>query len=158
MIIFNKSDKDYSKLLNFLSKLRIDENALNNFFLLKKSRYLFTTRKDLFEFVESINSDIFYIGELLGEFKKEFIPSPLFVDYLSKFSVKQIILEGKKEFLFLCKKDIFLDSNKNSFKNQFVFVQTQHNENIGLGIVKNKRSKLVLNNFIDKGAYVRKEI
>jgi ribosome biogenesis protein Nip4 len=150
---------DFKPILGFMRALGVNAGLIKELGkIIKKSRFIYAVSNEVFEVADSIDDNFLYAGTLLGEVKKEFMPSPEFVDFLSKHSSNKITVNPKSEWMFLCKKDIFKSGvlkDTSDRKARKVFVQTVNGENIGLAFAFKEGKYL---HIIDKGAYVRKEI
>jgi ribosome biogenesis protein Nip4 len=151
---------DLDKLKDFLKSLRFKESVLDELGeIVKKSKYFFSCKKELKDLMLSSSKNFFSLGFPLGEVKKDFIPTPEFIDYLSKKSNKKVVVNKKTEWLFLCGKDVFkmgVIKNHSEKNRGFVFVQNEFGENLGLGKFM-RTGNIFIKNIIDKGAYIRKE-
>ena len=98
------------------------------------------------------------IGIFLGEItKKRFRPSVALLDLLAKHSDKKVFIDDKAEWLFLCGKDIFDESvTKCDVRSGLVLVQNKNDENLGYGKIVRK-GKVFVQNFIDRGDFLRRE-
>ena len=97
-----------------------------------------------------------YCGIFLGEQKgKHFSPSLALLELLE--SDKQIIIDDKAAWLFVCGKDIFKKSViKGNNKKNIVLVYNKHKENLGYGKVVNK-GDIFVKNILDRGNFLRRE-
>ncbi len=154
-------NKELRKFYDFFDDFGLDRPILDELgVIIKKSRYVFAASLELKNNMELFSTDFFSIGTPLGEIKKDFIPTPEFIDFLSKHSARKVIVDDKSEWMFLCKKDIFKKGLKKSFlkKNQGrVFVQNRLNENLGMAKFV-REGNVALKHLVDKGAYIRKEV
>jgi ribosome biogenesis protein Nip4 len=127
----------------FLEKVVEDENR---FYLLSKN---------VSDVKEKISRSVISSGLFLGEIvKREFYPSLALVDLMSKESDKKIVLDKKAAWLFLCGRDVFDKSIiVKKATDGIVFVQNQHDENLGIGVFKGK----IVMNLLDKGDFLRRE-
>ncbi len=148
------------KFYDFVRGLGMDLAILDELgSIIKKSKYVFAASDELRKYMEELSTDFFSIGVPLGEIKKEFMPTPAFIEFLSTHSTKKVIVDEKSEWMFLCKKDIFTKGVKEILvKNNRgrVFVQNKFNENLGMASFS-ATGNVLLKNILDKGAYIRKE-
>ncbi len=153
--------KELKKFYDFISDFGLDANILDELgVIIKKSRYVFAASLELKNSMELFSTDFFSIGTPLGEIKKDFVPTPALIDFLSSHSERKVIVDDKSEWMFLCKKDIFKKGVKKSFLKKDhgrVFVQNNLNENIGLAKFV-RDGNVALKHLVDKGAYIRKEV
>jgi len=158
---FNQESREFELLKSFLKKVNVKfKDIFKSGKLIKKSRFLYLVDNELFDYINETSDDFFSAGILLGEFKKYFTPSPEFSNILSKLSPKKIFVNKKSEWMFLCGKNILkkgIIKNEQELDRGLVFIQTELNENIGLGQFSMKNDGSI-ENIIDKGAYIRKEI
>lgn len=104
---------------------------------------------------DQIKHKVISAGTFLGKDQGDkFVPSLALIEIISKQSDKKIFIDEKAEWLFLCKRDIFLTSiTKKNVESGIVLVQNQHDENLGLGNIKKDQVKHIL----DRGDYLRRE-
>jgi ribosome biogenesis protein Nip4 len=127
----------------------------------KIGRNNFLATSSLLETKRRINKDTFSIGLFLGETKDRFYPSPAFVDIISRLEDadnRKIFVNKKAEWLFLCGRNILMESivrNPRSLKEGFVLVQNENDENLGYGIFHQQGKDTVIKNLLDKGKYLR---
>jgi ribosome biogenesis protein Nip4 len=102
-----------------------------------------------------IVGDPYSVGIYLGEGKDDFSPSPALVDMIAKRSSCKVYVNDKAEWLFLCGRDVFRKSVEKGklIDGKFVLVQNSMDENLGFGKVQGD----VIENYLDKGAYLRME-
>ncbi len=154
-------NKELMGLKSFLGKFRTTTDILDELgVLIKKSRFIFAASPMLQNFMQDMSTDFFSIGTPLGEIKREFIPTPEFVDFLSHHSERKVFVGSKSEWMFLCGKDIFRKgiANNTLEKNRgAVFIFNKYNENLGIAKFMND-TNVPLKHILDKGAYIRKEI
>jgi ribosome biogenesis protein Nip4 len=154
-------NKDLLELKSFLNRLKIAPEILGELgVLIKKSRFLFAASSELHNFMKEMSTDFFSIGTPLGETKRDFIPTPELVDFLSHHSDRKVFIGPKSEWMFLCGKDIFRKgiANNTLEKNRGrVFIFNKYEENLGIAKFMENRD-VPLQHIMDKGAYVRKEI
>ena len=151
---------ELEKLERFMKALRISTDVLDDLgVFVKKSRYLFMCKKELHDLMLASSTNFFSIGFPLGELKKEFLPTPEFIDFLSTKSNRQVVVNKKSEWMFLCNNDIFrkgITEFNLDKKRGMVFIQNEQGENLGLAKFMTG-GDVSLRNILDKGAYIRKE-
>lgn len=129
--------------------------------VVKIGRNYFLTTQDLINIKENVNKDIFSMGIFMGEHKDRFYPSPACVDIISSLSdatARKIMVNKKAEWLFLCGRNILMESvtkNPHSITEGLVLVQNERNENLGYGLFRKEGKDLVVRNLLDKGKYLR---
>jgi len=74
--------------------------------IIKKGRNYYLIKEELKDLVK----EYFSIGLPLGEYKREFKPTPALLEILSKNSNNKIFINKKAEWLFLCGRDVFEDN------------------------------------------------
>ncbi|NQU98057.1 hypothetical protein HQ533_01195 [Candidatus Woesearchaeota archaeon] len=122
--------------------------------IVKIGREYFFVQDEQKKLREKIGKEVFSMGIFLGEKKKIFEPSPALIDMIAKLSDKKVFISKKAEWLFLCGRDVFMDSIvKKNTDSGLVLVQNEKNENLGYGKLTNKGVK----NILDKGNYLRRE-
>jgi ribosome biogenesis protein Nip4 len=132
---------------------------------------------------KSFNKTAYSAGIFLGEEKgKRFFPSIALIDILAEFCKNYITVDEKAEWLFLCGRDILSNSvidssfanntsfNNNSFNNgvdlrqsksRLAIVLNKRKEVLGYGLLggkKGRKSSCFLENLLDRGAFLRKEM
>ncbi len=110
-------------------------------------------------FLQHITSTIPFkpsrIGLFLGrEKRKNFVPSLALLGLISPFSTKKVFLNEKQEWLFVCKRDIFLKEEPAAYEGH-VLMQNANDENLGLGKIDKKRRLII--NILDRGDFLRRE-
>jgi len=155
-----QENKQLAKFYEFILDLGLELSILDELgVIIKKSRYVFATTPEIRLYMEELSTDFFSIGLPLGEIKKDFLPTPALIEFLSNHSTKKVVVDKKSEWMFLCKKDIFTKGVKKILtkKNRGrVFVQNEFDENLGIASFSEK-GNVLLKNILDKGAYIRKE-
>jgi ribosome biogenesis protein Nip4 len=138
--------------------------ALEEDTIVKIGKNYFYSGPQLKELRSKINRDIFAIGMFLGsDSGKYFEPSPGLIEMLSKMPGAEkykIYIGEKSEQLFLYGRNILREGvsrNPNNLGYGYVFVQNEHDENLGYGIFHQQGPDLVIKNLLDKGFYLRKE-
>jgi ribosome biogenesis protein Nip4 len=97
-------------------------------------------------------------GMLLGREDDDFKPSLFLLETLSKKSKNKIFINDKAEWLFLCGRDVFLESIERDDSTDDVFlVQNELDENLGYGKKVRIRGKEIVKNMLDRGDFLRRE-
>jgi len=97
-------------------------------------------------------------GLPLGREDNFFKPSLFLLELISKQTKNKIFINANAEWLFLCGRDIFLESiEKNNSKNKIFLVQNNKDENLGLGMKTKHKGKTIVKNLIDRGDFLRRE-
>lgn len=132
--------------------------------VVKIGKNYFLANEQLKELRSKIDRDIFSLGVFLGQDSGKFFePSPALLEILSKMpgaDCRKIYIAPKVEGLFLYGRNILSDSidkNPHDIKLGYVFVQNEHDENLGYGIFNQQGPQLVVKNLLDKGSYLRIE-
>lgn len=112
---------------------------------------------------KSLNREAQYAGLFLGEEKgKEFKPSLPLLDLLGPATHKWVKVDDKAEWLFICGRDVFGKSVVTAnVKKGIVLVVSQKQEVLGYGVIigsLDKPEKVFLNNILDKGDFLRREM
>jgi len=154
-------NKQLLPLQEFMQKTHVNADVLLELGkIIKKGRYVFVATNEMRSFMEDTGTDFFSIGTQIGEIKKDFMPTPWFIDFLSNNSERKAFINNKSEWMFLCGKDIFqkgIEKIEIPKRRGLIFVQNKFNENLGLAKFM-QDANVPLENILDKGAYVRKEI
>jgi len=143
------------KLREFISIFTDKKDIYKNIVCLKDSYFSVPEKlKDL-----SSRENVITVGTYLGKEKKEiFVPSTILLDKLAELSERKIFLNEKTSWLFLCKRDVFLESiEKANVDEGFVLVQNMNDENLGYGKFTTKGRKTLVKNLFDKGDFLRRE-
>jgi len=123
-------------------------------------RNFYQAEERLWEIKNGINRDIYSLGLHLGEEKMGFSPSPALIDLISRLpdaQSKKIFVNKKAQWMFLCGRNVLsasISSNPNNLSEGLVFVQNEHDENLGYGLFK-KEDTLIIKHILDKGRYLR---
>jgi len=97
-------------------------------------------------------------GISLGKQDKVFMPSLYLLELLSKESNNKVFINKKAEWLFLCGRDVFPESVlKSKTKNTIFLVQSELDENLGLGMKTKHKGKSIIKNLMDRGDFLRRE-
>ncbi|RJQ18221.1 hypothetical protein C4573_00680 [Candidatus Woesearchaeota archaeon] len=121
-------------------------------------RRYYLVSDELWNLKDTIKRDIFSLGTFLGENKDKFYPSLALLEIIAKKTDKKVMLNEKASWLFLCKREVFVE-NLIEGKEQtgLVLVQNERNENLGYGVMKRVRQKLLLKPVLDRGDFLRRE-
>jgi len=102
-----------------------------------------------------------YIGYCLGKKKgQQFCPSICLLDFISGRYEKQVVVDAKTEWLFVCGRDIFSVTcvKGNPSEGDLVLVMNQHQECIGIAsYAGNPSKKTPIKHVYDIGDYLRRE-
>ena len=104
-----------------------------------------------------------FAGIFLGEVRrKEFRPGLALLERLAGMSGKKIFVDDKACWLFLCGRDLMANSITRADADKgLVLVQNGNDENLGLGRiignVKEKTTRIVVKNILDRGDFLRRE-
>uniref|UniRef100_A0A7J2TKN0 PUA domain-containing protein n=1 Tax=Archaeoglobus fulgidus TaxID=2234 RepID=A0A7J2TKN0_ARCFL len=151
-----KSALKFFKSLDFLNEKRI----------VVKGKEIFAVSEELYEFLKTGIDCIF--GVKLGEIGKRLRLTLEGSYWLMRNEKRKVWVNDKGEMLFLYGRDIFAESvtEVGEFKqNEIVFVCNRFNDIIGIGraryssseIKKQEKGKVVVENLVDRGAYLRHE-
>jgi len=134
------------------------EKEMDNVHRVGRNFYLAEQR--LWDIKSGVNRDVYSLGLFMGEEKMGFSPSPALIELLSKLPEsdgRKVFINQKAEWLFLCGRNILSESitkNPQRLNEGIVFVQNEHNENLGYGQFK-KEDTLIIKHILDKGRYLR---
>ncbi|MCS7118685.1 MAG: NIP7 N-terminal domain-related protein [Archaeoglobaceae archaeon] len=131
-----------------------------------KGREVLAVSEELYEFLKTGIDCIF--GVKLGEIGKRFRMTIEGSFWLMKNEKKKIWVNEKGEMLFLYGRDLFTESiiKVGEFEqNEVVFICNRFGDIIGIGkarfkadqILKQENKKVVIENLVDRGAYLRHE-
>jgi ribosome biogenesis protein Nip4 len=124
-------------------------------------RSYYLAEPELRDIKDSVKRDIFAMGVFLGEAKDKFYPTPAFLEMVAKNPAsdnRKIYVNKKAEWLFLCGRNILMESiakNPHNISEGLVLVQNERDENLGYGIFKQEGKDLVVRNLLDRGMYLR---
>lgn len=123
--------------------------------VIKIRNRFYTADKPLLDLASKIDKEPYAIGAFLGEIKNnKFCPSIALLELLSELSDRKVFVNGKAEWLFLCRRDVLRQSiMKSNAKQGLVLVQNEHDENLGYGEIKGK----IVKNLLDRGDFLRRE-
>lgn len=126
------------------------ENAI------KVRRNFFQAGDELLKMKDKIGKEPFAIGTYLGS-GKPFHPSIALLDWLDKRTENYVIVDKKAAWLFLCGRDIFVDSviKQNVNNGKLVLVRNEQKEVLGLGELTGRQ--VAVKNVLDRGDFLRRE-
>ena len=115
------------------------------------------------EIKKNSGKDPKYAGKLLGETRRgRFEPSVALLDILGKKTKRKIVIDDNAEWLFLCGRDVFGRSIlKADVQTGFVIVQNKTGDTLGFGRITDdllKKNKAVVDNKLDRGDFLRREL
>ena len=132
-----------------------------------EKREVYAVSKDLEPFIGKLNEVSF--GIKIGEVGKRFRFTLEGAFFLAKRNKKKVYVNEKGEMLFLYGRDLFresiLDVSEDVMENDIVFVCNKRGDIIGIGkarfgrdrIFKVEKGRVVVENLVDRGEYIRKE-
>lgn len=139
-----------TELENFTKKF--SKEKISN--VVKVGRNFFQVNEDLLKIKTKIKQEPFAIGTFLGG-GNPFHPSAALLDWLDKRTEKYVIVDKKAAWLFLCGRDVFLDSIlKRTTEKGIVIVRNQGGEVLGYGDMTGRQ--VAVRNLFDKGDFLRK--
>lgn len=157
-----KKERVLRKGLKFFNSL----DFLKEKKLVVKGNEVFAVSEELYEFLKK-GIDC-YFGVKVGEIGKRLRLTLEGSFWLMRNEKKKVWVNEKGEMLFLYGRDIFAESvvNVGDFgENEVVFVCNRYGDIIGIGrarfdshrILEQKRDRVVVENLVDRGAYLRHE-
>ena len=106
----------------------------------------------------SNSSNAFSSSLPLGQEKNFFEPSLFLLELLSKRSKNKVFINSEAEWFFLCGRNVFPDNIvKNASKEKIFLVQSEKDENLGLGMLTKDKGRKVIKNLKDRGDFLRRE-
>jgi ribosome biogenesis protein Nip4 len=124
----------------------------------KKGKHYYLKNEELDFFLKNTNQDPFAISLILGSQETFFQPSLFLLESVSKKTKNKIFINDQAEWLFLCGRDVFMQSiEKNNSSNQVFLVQNFKDENLGLGFKTKFKGKPIIKNLMDRGDFLRRE-
>jgi ribosome biogenesis protein Nip4 len=121
-------------------------------------RRYYLVEEALWKIKGEIPRDVYALGTYLGEEKKYFYPSTALLEIIAKKSSKKIVVNERGEWLFTCKRDVFMENVlKSNVDRGLCLVQNEHDENIGYGIIDRKGKATMIRPLLDKGDFLRRE-
>ena len=106
--------------------------------------------------LEKLNNHPSSFGLYLGkEEGNKFHPSLALLEIVAKGSKDKVVVDEKREWLFLCGRDIFLDKKIKILGRgvDFKLIQNERDENLGIG----KISKASIKNVFNRGDFLKRE-
>jgi len=133
--------------------LKLYGMEIKQFNTYRSGKDVYKIEKKMTDVIDKIDLELKYGGVLLGRYyKKKFYASLGILDYLE--CETKIIIDDKAEWLFLCGKDIFLESiKKKTGKGRYALIFNLRKEILGIGKVQKDQVK----NIMDKGDFLRRE-
>ena len=122
----------------------------------KKGRFYFLKNSS----TNSVNnsSNAFSSSLPLGQEKNFFEPSLFLLELLSKQSKNKVFINSEAEWFFLCGRNVFPENIvKNASKEKIFLVQSERDENLGLGMLTKDKGRRVIKNLKDRGDFLRRE-
>jgi ribosome biogenesis protein Nip4 len=120
-------------------------------------------RKQMEKADKALEKKAFSAGIFLGEEKgKKFLPSVALVEMIGRASHRWVKIDDKTEWLFLCGRDVFAKGVvKANVRSGMVIVVSKGEEVLGYGKIVgdlDRKEKVYVKNFLDKGDYLRREM
>lgn len=148
-------------LPDFCSEFGVKEVELGKVLRLGRRYYLVNDDKEQLEVIQKQKKNIFAAGVYLGEEKERFEPSAALLEIIAaRVREHKTIVDDKAAWLFLCGRDI-LDKGVvtmgKATRNGLLLVQNQQGENLGYGLVSQRRGNLAIRNVLDRGNFLRRE-
>jgi len=132
---------------------KFTDEKLSN--VIKLKRNFFQVNEELLDVKSKIKQEPFAIGTYLGS-GKPFHPSVALIDWMNDRTERYVMVDKKAAWLFLCGRDIFVDSVlRQNVRRGEVIVRNENGEALGLGRLTGK--KVAVENIIDKGDFLRRE-
>jgi len=103
---------------------------------------------------------IVYAGKYLGQEKKEFRPSSILLNQLSKEKINKIHLKKDAAWLFVCGRDIFenkINKIEGKAEEDNLFLVLYENNCLGYGKIDMFEGRNILKNIFDIGDFLRRE-
>ena len=125
----------------------------NEFFLIPEN-----LKKVQQKIKDATGRDPYSIGTYLGKMNKtKFEPSIALLDIIAETSDKKVTIDDKAAWLFVCGRDVFVDSIKiqERFKGPSL-VCNEKGEILGYGI-RSHMGNIGIKNIFDKGNFIRRE-
>ena len=143
----------------FNAYLPLDETHI----VRKRNRYYLLSKK----LKQQVPKDFFYAGAYLGAMKgSSYFPSFLFLTMIAESKANKIVVDTKTAWLFICGRDIFkkgIIKGNRLKKGDYTLILNEHNECLGFGKTicnlsgENDMDKVVVNNILDIGNFLRRE-
>lgn len=128
--------------------------------LLKVNTKRFVVDGKLSDFVLD-RRQLVYAGRYLGKTRREFLPSSILLDELSRVEgLNRIHVDAETAWLFVCGRDIF-GENVRRMEGEFAggnaFLVMFGGSCLGYGVVEPSEGRLILRNVLDIGDFLRRE-
>lgn len=155
------------EIVSFAKEFNVDLD-ISNLKEFDKNYYLVDNRFKTI--IDSVPIEPVYAGLFVGEIDSKthkFIPSLMFMDFLSTQSDCKINVRKKSEFLFTCGRDLFKESvakfDIELERNQLVLILDHLNRFLGMGKVKNNfdnisNKDVFIESLYDVGDFLRREV
>lgn len=108
--------------------------------------------------------DPFAVGIYLGEERGSFRPTPALLDLLAPHAERNVVVNEKAAWLFLCGRDVLMHGVvEGAFeKGEFVIVRDEESNVLGCGILSSRfdrkhKSRQYIKHLLDRGDYLRRE-
>lgn len=128
--------------------------------LLKINTKRFSVGEELGNFVLD-RRQLVYAGRYLGKTKREFLPSSILLDELSRVEgLNRIHVDAETAWLFVCGRDIFGENVRRvegEFADGNAFLVMFGGSCLGYGVVEPSEGRLILRNVLDIGDFLRRE-
>jgi ribosome biogenesis protein Nip4 len=128
--------------------------------LLKINTKRFSVGEELGNFVLD-RRQLVYAGRYLGKTKREFLPSSILLEKLSRVEgLNRVHVDAETAWLFVCGRDIFgenVRSAEGEFADGNAFLVMFGGSCLGYGVVEPYEGRLILRNVLDIGDFLRRE-
>jgi ribosome biogenesis protein Nip4 len=128
--------------------------------LLKINTKRFSVGEELGNFVLD-RRQLVYAGRYLGKTRREFLPSSILLDELSRVEgLNRIHVDAETAWLFVCGRDIFGENVRRvegEFADGNAFLVMFGGSCLGYGVVEPSEGRLILRNVLDIGDFLRRE-
>jgi ribosome biogenesis protein Nip4 len=128
--------------------------------LLKVNTKRFVVDGKLSDFVLD-RRQLVYAGRYLGKTRREFLPSSILLDELSRVEgLNRIHVDAETAWLFVCGRDIFGENVRRvegEFADGNAFLVMFGGSCLGYGVVEPSEGRLILRNVLDIGDFLRRE-
>jgi ribosome biogenesis protein Nip4 len=128
--------------------------------LLKINTKRFSVGEELGNFMLD-RRQLVYAGRYLGKTRREFLPSSILLDELSRVEgLNRIHVDADIAWLFVCGRDIFgenVRSAEGEFADGNAFLVMFGGSCLGYGVVEPFEGRLILRNVLDIGDFLRRE-
>jgi len=150
--------------MDIFSFVKLFDTELEDSFIVKSGKHYYRANKETQEIKDTIQRDMFSVGLYLGCEGKYFEPSAALIEIISKLpgaDKRKVFINEKSESLFLYGRNVLHESisrNPNNITEGLVFIQNEHDENLGYGLFQAQGKDIVIKNILDKGIYLRSEV